>query len=232
MNKDILEQLLACTEEEKRILNQEEKQKERYSKSGRFMIERRRISEMTDGDATAAISMRKHTRFCEFPAHSHDYIEMMYVCNGNITHVIKGESIRLKAHDIILLGRYTRHSILPTGENDIGINIIVSADLFGSLYRKMAQSSELRNKNIESLMEKGLSKDLVERTKKVIWGDYIKSYNDIEDFSHAFLNLYMADAMYTDYEKVYSSVTYEDVMNRFKNLYSKDKTALSVINPL
>ena len=85
---------------------------------------------------------------------------------------------------------------------------------------------------IESLMEKGLSKDLVERTKKVIWGDYIKSYNDIEDFSHAFFNLYMADAMYTDYEKVYSSVTYEDVMNRFKNLYSKEKTAISIINPL
>ncbi len=85
---------------------------------------------------------------------------------------------------------------------------------------------------IKTLMDKGLSKDLVERTKKVIWGDYIKSYNDIEDFSHAFLNLYMADAMYTDYEKVYSSVTYEDVMNRFRNLYSKDKTALSVINPL
>lgn len=85
---------------------------------------------------------------------------------------------------------------------------------------------------IKTLMDKGLSKDLVERTKKVIWGDYIKSYNDIEDFSHAFLNLYMADAMYTDYEKVYNSVTYEDVMNRFKNLYSKEKTALSVINPL
>lgn len=85
---------------------------------------------------------------------------------------------------------------------------------------------------IKTLMDKGLSKDLVERTKKVIWGDYIKSYNDIEDFSHAFLNLYMADAMYTDYEKVYSSVSYEDVMNRFRNLYSKEKTALSVINPL
>ena len=85
---------------------------------------------------------------------------------------------------------------------------------------------------IKTLMDKGLSKNLVERTKKVIWGDYIKSYNDIEDFSHAFLNLYMADAMYTDYEKVYSSVSYEDVMNRFRNLYSKEKTALSVINPL
>lgn len=85
---------------------------------------------------------------------------------------------------------------------------------------------------IENLMEKGLPRDLVERTKKVIWGDYIKSYNDIEEFSHAFLSLYMADAMYTDYEKVYSSVTYEDVMNRFKNLYSKEKTAISIINPL
>ena len=85
---------------------------------------------------------------------------------------------------------------------------------------------------IGELMEKGLPRDEVERTKKVIWGDYIKSYNDVEEFAHAFLNLYMADAMYTDYEKVYGDVTYEDVCRRFKMLYEKDKTAISIINPL
>ena len=85
---------------------------------------------------------------------------------------------------------------------------------------------------IGQLMEKGLSRDEVERTKKVIWGDYIKSYNDVEEFAHAFLNLYMADAMYTDYEKVYGDVTYEDVCRRFQMLYGKDKTAISIVNPL
>ncbi len=85
---------------------------------------------------------------------------------------------------------------------------------------------------IKDLMEKGLSRDEVERTKKVIWGDYIKSYNDVEEFSHAFLNLYMADAIYTNYENVYNKVTYEDVCRRFKMLYSEDNTAISIINPL
>lgn len=86
--------------------------------------------------------------------------------------------------------------------------------------------------HIGKLMKDGLPRDEVERTKKVIWGDYIKSYNDVEEFSHAFLNLYMADAMYTNYEKVYGDVTYEDVCRRFEMLYSKDKTAISIINPL
>ena len=85
---------------------------------------------------------------------------------------------------------------------------------------------------ISELMEKGLPRDEVERTKKVIWGDYIKSYNDVEEFAHAFLNLYMADAMYTHYENVYGDVTYEDVCRRFNMLYGKDKTAISIINPL
>ena len=85
---------------------------------------------------------------------------------------------------------------------------------------------------ISDLMQKGLSREEVDRTKKVIWGDYIKSYNDVEEFAHAFMNLYMADAMYTNYEKVYQDVTYEDVCRRFEMLYAKDKTAISIVNPL
>ena len=85
---------------------------------------------------------------------------------------------------------------------------------------------------ISDLMQEGLSREEVERTKKVIWGDYIKSYNDVEEFAHAFMNLYMADAMYTNYEKVYQDVTYEDVCRRFKLLYAKDKTAISIVNPV
>lgn len=85
---------------------------------------------------------------------------------------------------------------------------------------------------IKDLIAKGLSKDEYERAKKVIWGDYIKSYNDVEEFAHAFLNLFMADAMYTDYEKVYSEITYEGVCRRLENLYNPDRAVLSVVNPL
>ncbi len=156
MEERILSYLSEPTEEEQFILVQDRSmQRERYAKSGRFMIERRTVSEMSLGESTAAISMRKHPRFREFPSHSHDYIEMMYVCQGCITHVIKGKEVALKAHDLIILGRYTKHSILATGEPDIGINLIVSADLFESIYRRMTQGSELCHKTIESLMEKG-----------------------------------------------------------------------------
>ncbi len=87
-------------------------------------------------------------------------------------------------------------------------------------------------KYIDDRMQNGLDREEVERAKKVIWGDYIKSYNDVEEFAHAFMNMYMADAMYINYENVYKDVTYEDVCRRFEKLYREDNTAISIVNPL
>ena len=40
-------------------------------------------------------SVRKHTRFCQYPAHKHNYIELMYVYGGSMTHTIESK----KYHD-------------------------------------------------------------------------------------------------------------------------------------
>jgi len=87
-------------------------------------------------------------------------------------------------------------------------------------------------KYIAELKEKGLSRDDFDRVKKVIWGDYIRSYNDVEDFAHAFLNTYMSGTMYTDFETVYYDVTFESVQKRFNMLYDEEKAALSIVNPV
>lgn len=80
--------------------------------------------------------------------------------------------------------------------------------------------------------ESGLCSEEYERAKKVIWGDYIRSYNDVEEFSHSFLNMYMAGAVYTNFEKLYDEITFEDIENRFQKLFNEDRAALSVVNPL
>lgn len=85
---------------------------------------------------------------------------------------------------------------------------------------------------INKLREKGLSKDDFERVKKVIWGNYVRSHNDIEDYAHTFLSYSFMDIDYFDFYDVYKTVTFEDVQNRFMQHFDEKYAALSVINPV
>ncbi len=156
MKDSLLERLSQITEEEQFILVEKAPApKELYSRSGRFIIERRRMSSMSLGEATAAVCIRPHPRFRDFPLHSHDYMEIMYVCGGSITHKINGETVTLNADELIILGRDTKHSILSADEGDIGINLIIATELFEESYNTMKKSSQLSNKTIEGLLHGG-----------------------------------------------------------------------------
>lgn len=155
MQRQILEQLSEITEEEQYILIPENPSpRSLYAKSGRFIIERRHMSHLSFGESTAAICLRPHPRFREFPTHSHDFIEIMYVCSGRITHVFGNERLALNTDELILLGRDTKHSILAAGKNDIGINLIISTDLFEHLIHSLRQNSQFPGKTFERLLNR------------------------------------------------------------------------------
>ncbi len=156
MQKSVIEYLSKTTEEEQYILVQENpSHRSFYAKPGRFIIERRHISNLSFGESTAPICMRPHPRFREFPVHSHDFIEMMYVCSGSITHVFGNLEVTLNTNDLIILGRETKHSILSAGQNDIGINLIISTDLFETLLNALRTQSRLSTQTLESLLNRG-----------------------------------------------------------------------------
>lgn len=85
---------------------------------------------------------------------------------------------------------------------------------------------------IDNLHKKGLSEEEFERIKKVIWGRYIRSYNDIGDFSHKFIAMKFMDIDYTEYYNVYKNVSFEDVKKRFEQHFDKEYAVLSVIEPM
>ena len=155
MKEHILETLSQITPEEEYILFTEVPtvHQSLYAKTGRFLVERRHISHIAFGESTAAICIRPHPRFRAFPTHSHDYIEMMYVFNGTITHAFDQTEVCLQTNDLILMGRNARHSILETGQDDIGINLIVSCDLFESLVHSIRSNSQLPVTILEGLLE-------------------------------------------------------------------------------
>ena len=85
---------------------------------------------------------------------------------------------------------------------------------------------------LEKIRSEGLSKDDFERIKKVMWGRYIRSMNDVEDYATDFLRNVFLGIDYFNYDTVYRSVTFEDVCFRLDNLFVESKAALSVINPV
>lgn len=69
-------------------------------------------------------------------------------------------------------------------------------------------------------------------SKKVVWGNYIRSYNNIEEYAHAFLTMQFLDVSYFDYYDVYKTVTFEDVEKRFYAHFQPKLAALSVVEPV
>lgn len=85
---------------------------------------------------------------------------------------------------------------------------------------------------IERIRQRGISEDDFNRTKKVLWGHYIRSLNDTEEYAGTFLRYSFMDIDYFNYDKVYKSVTFEDVKNRFNEHFKKGFSAISIVNPI
>ena len=126
MNDMILRRLSRITDEEREILD------------GRSHIDRSRYMDGTrdviSGDkllsAGRVITIRPHTRFVAFPEHSHDYVEMVYMCAGETRHTINGTALVLHRGELLMLGQHARQSIEAAGEQDIAVNFIVRPAFF------------------------------------------------------------------------------------------------------
>lgn len=80
------------------------------------------------------ITILKHPRFIEVPMHIHTYIEISYVYSGEFHEIIKDKPIILKEGQISIIDTGVPHSILPSGDNDIIINILISKEYFSTSF--------------------------------------------------------------------------------------------------
>ena len=76
------------------------------------------------------ITVRPHARFIHYPEHTHDYVEMVYMCRGSTTHIVNGTSLTLDRGDLLILAQNARQEILPAGREDIAVNFIVRPEFF------------------------------------------------------------------------------------------------------
>ena len=126
MTRELLEELQKITLEEQRILSGEtEIEKRLYMPDGKDMVDAGKLLE-----AGKLIQVRTHTRFVYFPKHTHNYIEMIYMCSGSTHHIINEEDVVLHQGELLLLNQKATQEIYPAGETDIAVNFIILPEFF------------------------------------------------------------------------------------------------------
>ncbi len=151
VNQQILDRLSVITDEEAEIL------------AGRVEIDRSIYTEkehLTVIDSGKMlehgklIRVRPHTRFVHFPKHRHEYVEVVYMCQGQTTHIIDGDQVLLRTGELLFLNQNAVQEILPAGRDDIAVNFIVLPEFFDTAFRMMGEEeNDLRDFLISCLRQ-------------------------------------------------------------------------------
>ena len=139
MTKELLDELRKITPEEQRLLSGEaEIEKEIYMSAESDKIDAKKLLE-----TGKMIQVRTHTRFVHFPKHTHNYIEVIYMCEGSTHHVINGTDIILQQGELLFLNQNAKQEIYPAGENDIAVNFIILPEFFDYSLVMMGEENNL-----------------------------------------------------------------------------------------
>lgn len=142
MNQELLKKLSVITAEEQEILH------------GRNTVDRSLyyrdtdLSKKNEIDASLLlekgklIDIRPSTRFIHFPEHTHNFVELVYMCNGSTRHIIDGHEICLHTGDLLFMNQFARQEIYPAGKDDIAVNFIIMPQFFDTVLKNIGESSD------------------------------------------------------------------------------------------
>ncbi len=138
MNQLLMQRLTRITDEERRLLDgQNSVDKGIYTDAKDFVVDSRKM--LATGKL---IDIRPNTRFVHFPNHRHNYVEVIYMCSGQTTHIINSSvKIVLKEGDLLFFNQHTYHEILPASQRDVGINFIVLPEFFDVSFQMIEKDS-------------------------------------------------------------------------------------------
>ena len=152
VSEKILEKLMPINDEEKHLIDGGDIEKSLYMDSDNVVNSKKMLS------AGKLITVRSHPRFAYFPEHTHDYIEVVYMCCGSTTHVVDGEKIELKEGNLLFLSQNAKQEILPAKMEDIAINFIILPEFLDTVLQMLGEEETLlRRFVVECLKGKGSS---------------------------------------------------------------------------
>ncbi|MDD7738513.1 MAG: AraC family transcriptional regulator [Fusicatenibacter sp.] len=135
MKTEIIEELSRITEEEQAfLLGRTEIEKERYVTGQKLVMDSGKLLERGK-----LISIRPHTRFVHFPAHRHNYVEMIYMCQGVTRHIVDEDEITLQQGELLILNQNAVQEIFPADKGDIAVNFIILPEFFDQTLEMMGE---------------------------------------------------------------------------------------------
>ena len=141
MKSELLDNLKEITAEEREVLRGSNIDQGIYTEDKDFVIDSGRMLEKGK-----LIDIRLHTRFVSFPKHRHNYIEIIYMCSGETTHIINDKSeLILKTGEILFLNQNAYQEIKPAGIDDIAVNFIILPEFFDLAFTMIEGENILRD---------------------------------------------------------------------------------------
>lgn len=152
INEELLKILRVISPEERALLEGTgEIQRNLYMNAGSDIIDAKKLL-----DSGRFIAIRPHTRFVHFPEHSHNYVEVVYMCSGSTAQIANGKEIQLRQGELLFFGQGARQEILPAGENDIAVNFIILPQFFDRVLPMLEEEqTPLRSFIVDSLSSSG-----------------------------------------------------------------------------
>lgn len=126
MRQEIIDELKRITPEEQEILDgRTDIDAALYNLNASMVVDCQKLLEHGK-----LIELRPHTRFIHFPRHTHNYVEVVYMCSGQTTHIINETRVELHAGELLFLSQNATQEILPASLDDIAVNFIILPEFF------------------------------------------------------------------------------------------------------
>lgn len=139
MDGELLRRLARITREEQALLRGSGVDKALYASGSLFRVDAEKMIERG-----RLMSIRPHTRFAPFPRHSHNYVEIMYMCKGKTVHRINGDAcVTLREGELLFLNRHASHAIQRAEAGDIAVNFIILPQFFDEAFQLMGMDNVL-----------------------------------------------------------------------------------------
>ena len=131
MNRELLEILRQVTPEEECLRNgKTDVDKKLYSSDVTEKDDIVHVDAAKLLEEGKLIQIRTHTRFVHFPVHNHNYVEVVYMCEGSTHHVINGNDVVLNAGELLFISQSAIQEIYPAKETDVAVNFIILPEFF------------------------------------------------------------------------------------------------------
>ena len=89
---------------------------------------------------------------------------------------------------------------------------------------------EVSKKIIESIINTEITKEEYERSKKRVYGELVKEFNDVEDIGRLFLQLSIKGYNGFDYITELQKITFNQILKYKKEIFKEENSTISIIN--